>query len=213
MRKLTRGEEPGCLRKFKHGRDNWGSVTLDDKIEIWIELNKMQGGLCAYCESAMGGAKHIEHFRQKDRVPAETFLWSNLFGSCNNPTSCGKSKDSDRRYRDDELIKPDINDPDQYFLFVQDGSIKLKNASESKGRETLRVFGLNPDFGRLRDKRREAIRRHMGTIAFYSDLCQQDPHNELDWHRDLEADLDKVAGEEFSTAIRHVYRDFLPILD
>jgi len=211
MRRLIRGLEPDCLKKFKHGRDNWGCVKEEDKAEIWIELNKMQDGLCAYCESALSKHKHIEHFRQRSRIPAETFLWSNLFGSCNNATSCGKSKDSGGGYNDGDLVKPDVDDPDEYFVFIQDGSIKLKDANDSKGRETLRIFGLDPDFGRLREQRREAIRRHMGTIEYYSDLCVQDPGNELGWHEELEADLGKAAREQFSTAIRHAYRAFLPI--
>ncbi|WP_426944018.1 retron Ec78 anti-phage system effector HNH endonuclease PtuB [Pseudomonas oryzihabitans] len=211
MHKLTRGGKPGCLDNYKHGRDNWRSVTPRDKQEIWVELDNMQRGFCAYCESNMDGGRHIEHFRQKGRVPVETFMWANLFGSCNSATSCGRSKDSGLGYSDDHLIKPDIDDPDNYFIFVRDGSIRVRADTEPKGSETLRVFGLNPNFGKLREQRCEAIRRHIATIEYYSELCQQDPLNQLGWLEDLIEELAQIDMEPYSTAIRHAYRAFLPI--
>ena len=81
MHKLQRGNAPAGLSNYRHGKDNWGALSPDDKTAIWRELDAMQGQRCAYCESDIAdGNKHIEHFHQKDPNPTTTFLWSNLFG-------------------------------------------------------------------------------------------------------------------------------------
>lgn len=41
---------PSVLNKFDYRRDDWNSLSSNDKKEIWEEIIKMQGKLCAYCE-------------------------------------------------------------------------------------------------------------------------------------------------------------------
>ncbi|EKR2529875.1 TIGR02646 family protein, partial [Salmonella enterica subsp. enterica serovar Agona] len=48
---------PSVLNKFDYRRDDWNSLSSNDKKEIWEEIIKMQGKLCAYCE------KKIEHHK------------------------------------------------------------------------------------------------------------------------------------------------------
>ena len=110
MHKLYRPIPPNCLSQYKHGRDNWGAVTSDHKSEIWLQLDVMQLHRCAYCESEIKTDKensnsHIEHLRQRGRYPQGTFVWSNIFGSCNRQDSCGKYKDDLSPYNHQDLIK------------------------------------------------------------------------------------------------------------
>lgn len=148
MHKLQRGTAPACLSTYQHGRDNWKAVSAEDKREIWERLDEMQQRRCAYCEDALRNDKrHIEHFRQKARDPKVTFLWSNLFGSCNRIDNCGKFKDELPPYDPADLIKPDEEDPERFFLFVSDGSVAVReglNAADKKrALETIRIFNLN----------------------------------------------------------------------
>ena len=120
MRKLERGPAPTCLSKYRHGANNWNDLTADDKKELWQKLDDMQGQRCAYCEGELRADKrHIEHFRQKGRDPKVTFLWSNLFGSCNRFENCGKYKDELPPYTTTDLIKPDDEDPEHFFRVRQ----------------------------------------------------------------------------------------------
>ena len=93
MHKLDRTAPPRCLKKYDYRRDRWNDVTDREKHEIWQQLEKMQGRLCAYCESKLTEKRHIEHFRQRSSFSKLTFEWENLFGSCNREDSCGKFKD------------------------------------------------------------------------------------------------------------------------
>ncbi|WP_224788154.1 retron Ec78 anti-phage system effector HNH endonuclease PtuB [Pseudomonas fluorescens] len=167
MRKLQRGSGPGCLSLYQHGRHNWGCVTSEHRAEIWRDLNTMQGGRCAYCEAPINESdRHIEHFRQKGRDPRVTFEWENLFGSCNRHESCGKHKDR-CAYAPLVLIKPDCDDPDDYWVFVSDGTIRpradLSTPQQSRAEESLRIFNLDARNGRLRHMRREAVRQYLDT--------------------------------------------------
>jgi len=131
MHKLTRPDPPSCLSYYRHGRDTWNQVSGIHRDEIWIKLNEMQKSRCAYCECQIDSDKpsrnaHIEHFRQRNRDPSETFLWSNLFGSCNRQDSCGKHKDALKPYDDRDLIKMDNEDPEAFLRFLPDGTVVPK---------------------------------------------------------------------------------------
>ncbi|NEX17772.1 MAG: TIGR02646 family protein [Halochromatium sp.] len=98
MHQLTRPSAPGCLRRYRYGRNTWCDVSPDEKTEIWRSLDLMQDYRCAYCEASLKTKSgqpegHIEHFRQRKHHPQGTFDWQNLFGSCNRQESCGKHKD------------------------------------------------------------------------------------------------------------------------
>ena len=139
---------PACLTHYRHGTNQWTEVTPAEKTEIWEQLDVMQKGRCAYCECALPVQNdyyvaHIEHFRQRGRYPQGTFEWVNLFGSCNRKDSCGKHKDESGAYPHEDLIKPDIEDPEHFFLFVSDGSIAIRQglsaAEQHRATENLRI--------------------------------------------------------------------------
>ncbi|MDN3222535.1 retron Ec78 anti-phage system effector HNH endonuclease PtuB [Pseudomonas nunensis] len=209
MRKLVRGEGPRCLTRYKNGVDRWSldSPTREERGQIWEYLQAVHDTRCAYCEADISnGNAHLEHFRQRDRFPPGTFAWSNLFGSCNREASCGKFKDSCGAYDHAVLIKPDDEDPDDYFVFVSDGTISVRadidNASRHRATETLRIFNLNAENGALRQIRREAVRPHLDTAQALMEILLENPEIE-GLQAFIDEEIQKTACLPFATAIRH----------
>jgi len=207
MHKLQRGNAPVCLGKYQHGRDNWSAVTPDEKASMWTALEAMQGQRCGYCEADISHSqKHIEHFRQKGRDPTVTFLWSNLFGSCNREDSCGRHKDQCGTYNPADLIKPDADHPENFFVFVSDGTIAVRQdlslQDQHRATETLRIFNLNAKHGPLRRMRQQAVAGYIQTGEELCALAAEYPPE--DWQSLLDSELNATAHLPFATAIKHV---------
>jgi uncharacterized protein (TIGR02646 family) len=204
MRKLDRASvaAPECLANYQYGHDNWGTLKPEDRTQIREHLEQLQGRLCAYCEGTLG-IQHIEHFRRRHDFPHLTFEWNNLYWSCYQEDSCGRNKDHRAGEFDvDDLIDPCIDDPDVFFRFRADGTISirpgLQDHQKHRAEETLRVFNLNPEWGRLRYMRKAAV---SGYIELVAD-CAPFSMNEL--NELLEKELSEAKKGPFYTAIRHV---------
>lgn len=209
MHKLDRPMPPNCLRSYQHGRDNWGKVTPDHKSEIWHKLDEMQQHRCAYCEAAIktersNSNSHIEHLRQRSQFPQGTFLWSNLFGSCNRQDSCGKYKDDLPVYSHQDIIKMDTDDPENFLEFLADGNVVpikgLNQVDKHRAEETIRVFNLN---GSLRQIRETAIKGYLQTAEEFADYAVDPEVDEADWLPILEEELNQIKHLPFTTAIKH----------
>ncbi len=207
MHRLDRGPAPFCLAKYRHGRDNWGSLNRADRAEIRQALERMQGSRCAYCEADIDHSGcHIEHFVQKGREPRVTFRWDNLFGSCNRKDTCGSHKDrAAGHYHAEDLLKPDVDDPDDYFVFVADGTIHsrsgLSSVQQCRAEETLRIFNLDAEHGALRQMRRKATAGYLQTAEELWSFVDEFPNEE--WQQLLDTELAAIAHHPFVTAIRH----------
>jgi len=206
MHKLNRSQViPSCLSKYLHGRDNWEKVTSADRSEIWQHLAQMQGNFCAYCERELKqDYKHIEHFRQKAShiYPQGTFQWGNLFGSCNTQNSCGKYKDKNASpYNYSDLIKPDIEDPEHFFLFVSGGTISIRTGLTDldyhRAQETLRIFNLDS----LRQARKSATTGYRQTQEYLNEVLSD--FGEKEYKLELQKELDATKNLPFATAIKH----------
>lgn len=204
MRRLHRGIAPTCLATFRHGANNWGDVSTAQKLEVWVLLNTMQGHRCAYCEAGIGPSdRHIEHFVQKGRDPRQTFVWSNLFGSCNRDASCGKHKDEKGwPYSAPDLIKPDIEDPETLLVFEPGGAVRPRSgllaADARRAAETIRVFNLN---GVLKAIRRVELMGYLQTAEEIAEFFGVDPVLGLQY---LDEELQAIAHHPFATAIKQV---------
>lgn len=148
MRRLFRpAVGPVCLSRYQHGRDPWSSTTQPERDEIRSALNLMQGRRCAYCEGSLENGCHIEHFRQRKRYPQGTFDWNNLFASCNRSGTCGDHKDSCAVYPHQDLIKPDVEDPEAFLVFAPDGTVhpreKLNDRDLHRARMTIDILKLD----------------------------------------------------------------------
>lgn len=209
MKKLSRVNSITCLNGFKSGKDAWEDAPKD---LIWEELYKMQGGLCAYCECKLN-RKHIEHFKCRKSYPNETFSWDNLFGSCGDSSKqggwprCGIFKDSGKlKYDIEKVIKPDVDNPDDYLLFLTSGKVTSKNniseLDTSKAEETIKVFNLNND-PRLVNSRATTLKTYLEEIKTFYELCSDCDCDDLS--NMLRDNLESIKGQEFETAIRHAW--------
>ncbi len=129
MHLLRRADAPACLANYRHGVDRWDHTcpSSDEREQIWVQLDAMQHERCAYCEKNLSRACHIEHFGQRRSYPQGTFAWDNLFGSCDRPDSCGRHKDNCGPYDHADLIKPDVEDPEHYLVFVATGAVQVRS--------------------------------------------------------------------------------------
>lgn len=163
MRRLERGPAPTCLADYDFHDNRWDSVSSSDKRIIWDGLDRMQQGRCAYCERELeSGKRHIEHFRPRSLEPGLTFVWENLFGSCQSQGSCGHYKDAEGKpYHPDDLIKPDEEDPEHFLVFDFHGGVSPRQGlSEEEARrasETIRVLNLD---GGVRAARRSLLKHY-----------------------------------------------------
>ncbi|MBN3214581.1 retron Ec78 anti-phage system effector HNH endonuclease PtuB [Pectobacterium polaris] len=212
---------PEILNNFDHKLHDWSSLTSNDKKEIWIELIKMQGKTCAYCERKIDlhklGDKHIEHFKRKGIYKELTFDWMNLFGSCGEKNRCGFFKDK-QNYDEAHLLKADETDPNDFFHFSLTGDVvprpNLSPNNELIAVETLRVFNLNPSNGGVKSERASSLSKGLKTIREYVGMAQSliDSGEKAEDVREYirEEYFSLIKSHEFFTAHRHVFETFLP---
>ncbi len=217
MRKLERDPTaPDCLAQFKHGRDNWACVHTEHKTEIWQKLTSMQRGRCAYCEKTLSESFcHIEHFQQRSQFPKKTFDWGNLFGSCNYENSCGKHKDEKWSVDDNhaQLIKPDIDDPTEFLLFAENGTISpqpnLPTEKALRARETLRIFNLDAQGGALRRLREGRIIGPVQQFRESIEMLNAAPDLEAVIVAELQTVINESKAQEFSSAVLCVLKEMV----
>jgi len=203
-------QPPTGLTNYRHGRDIWcgQSPNADERSAIWDKLNAMQGNRCAYCEMEISQGKgHIEHFRQRSRYPQGTFDWANLFGSCDRNGVCGRHKDECGNYPHQDLIKPDVDDPDDYFVFDPQGGIHPKAGlapdKHRRAKETIRILKL--DGGGLPYMRLAAAKGYQQQVEVWAQYAEEFPDE--DWRSIVEQEqqneIARTAHLPFATAIRH----------
>lgn len=211
MHKLEREAEAVVL-KYRHGTHKWGGNNAGipnaaERVAIWAALDRMQNGRCAYCEVKIrDGARHIEHFLSRHSHPKHTFDWNNLFGSCDRDDSCGKYKDGNGKpYQPEDLIKPDVDDPDPFLLFTLDGHVGpsdgLSPADLWRAKETIRVFNLN--CAGLATERKNALDRYRPQFEYFMGIYPELPELVVEEIAKLKA---KTAGAPFATAIRRMLK-------
>jgi uncharacterized protein (TIGR02646 family) len=188
MHKLDRtiAAQPACLAGYDHRTQSWDDVRQADKEEIRASLAQVQDTRCAYCEGPIYSGGHIEHFRRKNaqHFPELTFVWSNLFLSCDgggNEDHCGHYKDRRHAgpYNPSDLVKPDEHNPDHYFYFHSSGEVRPRSGipvcDAKRASETIRVFNL--ECGVLKAERRRALRiyqsRNPGMLEALIDFDEQ----------------------------------------
>lgn len=151
--------------KLKANRERWTNrwrktgpnqdwATKAAKQVIKEALRPMAHGKCAFCEGLLEVTSHfeIEHFVAKTNRET-AFEWSNLFPACGK---CNREKST--LVQDVELVKPDIDDPEQFFWVNPDGALephpRLTGSDLDRAKDTIKAYGLQR--GSLRGKRQEA---------------------------------------------------------
>ncbi|MBQ6473653.1 MAG: TIGR02646 family protein [Victivallales bacterium] len=225
MHKLIRTEEPVELTEAReaqatHSLDWEGFSHLNNgqnKHIVQDALLLMQNFRCAYCECALNEHEgHIEHFRRKNPSihPELTFVWSNLFYSCQipgNKTShirCGISKDEQYMpgFNYGLLIDPCVDNPEDFLVFTKKGYVypktNLSDTDRLRAETTIKMFNLNEhDEGNEHNlvvSRKNAIKKY----KWLKDIIDKNkiPIAEIDQY------LDSIKNSEpFVTAIFHYF--------
>lgn len=211
MRKLARAiaTVPCCLASYTHGRNTWRDVSDDDREQLHASLEQMQGRCCAYCEGSLDDlGQHIEHFRSRSRFVTLTFTWSNLYWSCSQTDSCGQFKDSGAgSYDPNNLLDPCVYDPSMFLRFHSDGTVRvrlgLSPRDDHRARETLRVFNLHENFGRLRNMRKQAASAYLSTVDELATWSEAERRSYA------QQEILATASQPFSTVVRHMFEDVL----
>jgi uncharacterized protein (TIGR02646 family) len=216
MRRIDRGAvvAPAALANYHHATCSWdgeaGKTKFggNDKKALRAALESMQDDCCAYCECATYGGGHIEHFRRKNQAhfPELTFAWENLFLSCDEEEHCGHYKDrGGSPYDPRELVKPDEDEPDDYFYFHSSGEVRVRSGIDAsqvrRATETIRVFHL--DSGTLQAARRRAVqayeRRDPGMLEA---LCDFEEALRVSF---IQQEVQATARDPHGSVIRHLF--------
>lgn len=213
MRKLNRQSVaiPTCLAVPPTGQ-RYDNLQRAEKNEVRSRLLEMQGDRCAYCERRTGQGPddgHIEHFRNQAKHPHLDREWANMFWSCVDKNTCGKHKDDcniisgtgrKRAFNIDDIIDPSIEDPDEYFLFVYDGTVCVRAGLSAKqshrAAESIRVFNL-AESAYLRTSRQDAVQPYKHAI---DSLLPLGPEVVKKY---VQAQFSAIDSAPFSTAVKH----------
>ena len=207
---------PPCLVAPPAGL-GYHDLNGTQKAEIRGRLLDLQKQRCAYCERRTGEERdegHIEHFRSQAAHPELAVAWSNMYWSCNDEKTCGKHKDKCDRptgpkaaFDPAEIINPSSDDPQDFLLFVVDGTIRPRDgldvAAERRAQETLRVFHL-ADSAYLRKSREDAVRPYVGAV---DSLLAAGPEVVV---RYLQSEVARIESAPFATVIRQYLEGILP---
>lgn len=229
MRKLDRSsvQAPQCLSQLHHQTHSWDNspgktkITSAQKEEIRIKLDELQGRRCAYCERQIpetGPKQQIEHFVQRRNDPSTTFDWDNLFWSCCGNQCCGDTKDR-VSYQPGDLLKPDVDDPDDFLRFDYNGNVapmsQLTPRDHQRATETIRVLALdggnNPALPAMRRQALKQPKEWAKQIChcFQNPTELADPQVQQLITDEITAKLAEIDKQPFCTSIRHVLTDML----
>ena len=207
---------PACLAVPDTGR-RYDRLSAAEREEIRTSLLELQKHRCAYCERRTGEDRddgHIEHFRKQADHEDLSLTWPNLFWSCKDEKTCGKHKDKCTKaeghlakFDPGDLVDPCVDDPDAYFLFVVDGTVRpregLDPKSHRRAEETLRVFQI-ADSPYLQKCREDAVQPYLGAIESLSSAGQELVI------RYVQSQMNHVDSSPFATPIRQYLEGFLP---
>ncbi|ELN2738285.1 TIGR02646 family protein [Pluralibacter gergoviae] len=222
MKFLTRDPVgPEVLAEFDYNIHDWNAFKRRHKQLVWVDLVKMQGKRCAYCERKIdihnSDDKHIEHFLRRCRHRHLTFEWSNLFGSCAESKHCGFYKD-EQNYQEQDLIKADSDDPTYFFHFGINGNMDIRSGlsrnDQRRAEVTIRVFNLNGEKGGVKTERINAISETWSLIEKFISIAEEFIEEGLyddSVRNDLRDEYYKeIDPRPFSTALRDVFDTMLP---
>lgn len=213
MHKIDRSAVPHpiCLNQYNHPAHRWDNLNAQCKREIResvIALSSQQNAYprCAYCEGPVYHEGHIEHFRRKKKFPELTFEWENLFFSCDGRYHCGHYKDRKDAppYNPDNLIKPDIDDPDNFLYFSSNGEVWVRNGLNKTDAEralkTIDVFGLNDPV--LVANRKKSLDQYKKDLDLLLSFFEERPEDTINY---INNEIEENKRHPYSTTIKHFF--------
>ena len=145
--------------------------------------------------------------RTKHISPVLPLRGPNLFLSCDSHKHCGHYKDgpSTGCYNPADLVKPDIDDPDQFFYFHSSGEARPRsgiNTDQSiRAKETIRVFNLNCSV--LKAARRRILSRYEKKEPDILETLME--FGEEDRKQFIDDEIKATQTEPYWTVIKHFF--------
>jgi len=167
MRKINKQDPLDEFEDFrlKNKGANWSDLPAEIRINTRSQLLlEEQNCQCGYTELLLNddGDCHIDHYYKKGIDSSVTFNWNNLIAASIDEDFGAKYKDNKYSIKADEYIKiynPVIENPENYFYYLQNGEIEpkegLEDSEKDKVKKTVEVFNLNAD--NLSKRRRDLI--------------------------------------------------------
>lgn len=142
VRWTTRVQEAGATAQA--AREQWSRArTPRDRVKQLLESMAHGAARCMYCDDSRG--TDIDHFQPLAQAPSRTFVWPNHLLACSHCNSNVK-RDQYPLGADGAclLVDPTADDPAEHLFLLPKSGEYVHHTD--KGRETIRVFGLNrPD--------------------------------------------------------------------
>lgn len=159
MMKMQRPQQPAWLkenykkwgRRFKKKLENpakkdefvWATHQKTKvNVKLLLILRNATKKHCAFCDDKIKKGT-IEHFRPTSKFPLLSYVWKNLFPSCND---CQEKKNEFDR----DLLKPDLEDYEfrRYFLYNPfsgkiDVNPQASETEKTKAEITIKIYKLN----------------------------------------------------------------------
>lgn len=168
------------------------------KTEVRGALQKLQHGLCAYCERVLhsdSGLTSIDHIFPKATYPEKTFFYPNLALCCNDPQTCNFHK-ANKHFAG--FIDPTQQRCETSFSYFRDGSIRpSSSAIRQDATETLKILNLNHP--PLVSERRE----YLATLEQQIE-DMQGQEEALEYFLNLEMEIE--SGAPYYSAKRHLLK-------
>ncbi len=159
MKYIQKGKSPDSFDNWKKRNlsANWNDFSgTKEHNNLREYLISEQNQMCCYCEVNIendGSSSHIEHLKDKNNFPKETFNYNNLLASCQNNDSCGHKKDTNYF---NGFVSPLDKNCQSRFTYTGDGRIIPVDENDTSVQKTIEILGLN--CRRLKDRRKSIIK-------------------------------------------------------
>jgi len=159
MKYIQKGQSPNYFDNWKRRNPsaNWSNFSgTNEHHKLRDDLISEQNQMCCYCEIMIennGQSSHIEHLKDRNNFPQETFNYNNLLASCQFTDSCGHKKGTDYF---NGFVSPLDSNCKNRFTYTRDGRIIPVDENDTDATKTIEVLGLNCK--RLKDRRKGIIK-------------------------------------------------------
>ena len=159
MKYIQKGQSPNYFDNWKRRNPsaNWSNFSeTNEHHQLRDDLISEQNQMCCYCEIKVeynGQSSHIEHLKDRNNFPQETFNYNNLLASCQFTDSCGHKKGTG--YFNGFVSPLDPNCQNR-FTYARDGRILPSDENDTDAQRTIEILGLN--CRRLKDRRESIIK-------------------------------------------------------
>lgn len=165
MKFIRKNAEPQALADWK-GRANadwqpaYGDLQDPEKTAVKRALLAEQGGICCYCERAIGEEdSHIEHVRPQSDPAGDALDYGNMVCSClrmppagNAELFCGHAKGE---WFEASFVSPLEAVCERRFKYLETGDMAARDDDDAGARVTIEKLNLNCKY--LRRARRKVI--------------------------------------------------------